>query len=55
MSGIDKSRVTANKWLLERKGSGCLMGTEFLLQILRIFWNQTIVMVAQPSEYTKSH
>ena len=39
MSGIDKSRVTASRWLLERKGSGCLMGTEFLLQILRIFWN----------------
>ena len=39
MSGIDKSRVTANKWLLERKGSGCLMGTEFLLQVLRVFWN----------------
>lgn len=36
------------------EGSGCLMGFKFSFADIGIFWNQTIVMVAQPSEYTKA-
>ena len=51
----------ADQWLpgAGSGGSGmnsdCLMGTGFLFVMLKMFWNQILVMVAQYCECTKSH
>lgn len=35
-------------------GEGLLMGTGFLLRVMKVFWNEIVVIVAKPCEYTKN-
>ena len=38
-----------------RKEDSLLMGTGCLLGVMKLFWNQIVVMVAEPCKYTKNH
>lgn len=54
-------QICSNKidqWLWEVDGNQeewLLMGTEFLWEIMKMFWSQRMVMVAQLCENTKKH
>lgn len=59
MFRIGKSiRQRLQSWLPgtgRREWEVMLMGMEFLLKVMKMFWNQVVMNIIQPCEYTRKH
>ena len=47
--------VAGERVVVNRTMGSVQMGTWFLLGLMQMFWNQIVVMVVEPCEYTKTH
>ena len=47
--------VVARCWETRRMKNNCLIVTRFLFGLMKIFWNQIVVMVIQPCECIKNY